>query len=56
MTDELTTGIARARNTFVISRDTAFTYKGKPADAKTIGKDLGVRYVLEGWCNRAETK
>jgi adenylate cyclase len=48
LTDELTTGIARARNTFVISRDTAFTYKGKPADAKTIGKDLGVRYVLEG--------
>jgi adenylate cyclase len=32
----------------VIARNTAFTYKGKPVDAKTIGKDLGVRYVLEG--------
>jgi tetratricopeptide (TPR) repeat protein len=34
--------------TFVIARNTAFTYKGKPTDAKAIGKDLGVRYVLEG--------
>ena len=48
LTDELTTGIARLRDTFVIARNTAFTYKGKPVDAKAIGKDLGVRYVLEG--------
>jgi adenylate cyclase len=33
---------------FVIARNTAFTYKGKPVDAKAIGKELGVRYVLEG--------
>ena len=33
---------------FVIARNTAMTYKGKPVDAKAIGKDLGVRYVLEG--------
>ncbi len=33
---------------FVIARNTAFTFKGKPVDAKAIGKDLGVRYVLEG--------
>ena len=32
----------------MIARNTAFTYKGKPVDAKEIGKDLGVRYVLEG--------
>ena len=32
----------------MIARNTAFTYKGKPVDAKAIGKDLGVRYVLEG--------
>jgi len=35
-------------DSFVISRGTAFTYKGKPVDAKQIGRDLGVRYVLEG--------
>jgi len=48
LTDELTTGLARLRDTFVIARNTASTYKGKPVDAKAIGKDLGVRYVLEG--------
>jgi adenylate cyclase len=48
LTDELTTGIARIRDTFVIAPSTAFTYKGKPIDAKAIGKELGVRYVLEG--------
>jgi adenylate cyclase len=48
LTDELTTSLARIRDSFVIARNTAFTYKGKPVDAKAIGKDLGVRYVLEG--------
>jgi adenylate cyclase len=48
LTDELTTSLARIRDSFVIARNTAFTYKGKPIDAKAIGKDLGVRYVLEG--------
>ena len=48
LTDELTTALARIRDTFVIARNTAFTYKGKPVDAKAIGKELGVRYVLEG--------
>ena len=48
LTDELTTALARIRNTFVIARSTAMTFKGKPIDAKMIGKDLGVRYVLEG--------
>ena len=48
LTDELTTALARLRDTFVIARNTASTYKGKPVDAKAIGKDLGVRYVLEG--------
>jgi adenylate cyclase len=48
LTDELTTALARIRGTFVIARNTAFTYKGKPVDAKAIGRDLGVRYVLEG--------
>ena len=48
LTDELTTSLARLRDSFVIARNTAITYKGKPVDAKAIGKELGVRYVLEG--------
>ena len=48
LTDELTTALSRIHGAFVIARNTAFTYKGKPVDAKVIGKDLGVRYVLEG--------
>jgi TolB-like protein len=48
LTDELTTALARIRDSFVIARNTAFTYKGKPVDAKAIGKDLVVRYLLEG--------
>jgi adenylate cyclase len=48
LTDELTTSLARIPDSFVIGRNTAFTYKGKPVDAKVIGRDLGVRYVLEG--------
>ena len=48
ITDELTTSLSRTVGSFVIARSTAFTYKGKPIDAKQIGKELGVRYVLEG--------
>jgi adenylate cyclase len=51
LTDELTTALARLarlRGGFVIARNTAMTFKGKPIDAKAIGRDLGVRYVLEG--------
>ena len=48
LTDELTTSLARIRDSFVIAYNTAMTFKGKPVDAKAIGKDLGVRYVLEG--------
>jgi adenylate cyclase len=48
LTDELITSLARIRGAFVIARNTAMTFKGKPVDAKAIGKELGVRYVLEG--------
>ena len=48
LTEGLTTGLSRISGTFVIARSTAFTYKSKPADVKQIGRDLGVRYVLEG--------
>jgi TolB-like protein len=53
ITEGLTTALARIEGLFVIARSTAFTYKGKPIDVKQIGKDLGVRYVLEGSEERA---
>ncbi len=40
----------------MIARNTAFTYKGKPIDAKEIGKELGVRYVLEGSVQRDQNR
>ena len=55
ITENLTTGMSRAR-LFVIARNTAFTYKGKNIDAKEIGKDLGVRYVLEGSVQRDQNR
>ena len=49
LTEELTTAIARAvKDSFVIAHNTAYTYKGKPIDARAIGNELGVRYMLEG--------
>ena len=47
ITEDLTTDLSRIAGMFVISRNTAFTYKGKRIDTKQIGRDLGVRYVLE---------
>jgi adenylate cyclase len=52
ITDDLTTDLSRIPASFVIARNTAFTYKGKPVDAKQIGRELGVRYVLEGSVRR----
>src|SRR5262249_5057959 len=48
ITEELTTSLSRIRHSFVIARSTALTYKGKAVDVKQIGRELGVRYVLEG--------
>jgi TolB-like protein/Tfp pilus assembly protein PilF len=48
LTEELTTGVARLRGSFVIARTTAFTYKGKAVDVRQLGRELNVRYVLEG--------
>jgi len=53
ITEDLTTDIARIQGSVVIARNTAFTYKGKPIDAKQIGRELGVRYVLEGSVQRS---
>ena len=52
MTENLTTDLSRIRNSFVIARNTAFTFKGKNIDTKEISKELGVRYVLEGSVQR----
>ena len=56
ITEDLTTDLSRIRNSFVIARNTAFTYKGKSIDAKEIGKELGVRYVLEGSVRRDQDR
>ena len=52
ITDDLTTDLSHLSGSFVIARGTAYTYKGKPLDAKQIGRELGVRYVLEGSVRR----
>lgn len=55
ITENLTTDLSRLSGSFVIARNTAFTYKGKNVDAKEIGKELGVRYVLEGSVQRDQS-
>src|SRR6516162_751175 len=52
ITDDLTTDLSRISGSFVIARNTAFTYKGKSVDVKEVGRELGVRYVLEGSVRR----
>ena len=52
ITENLTTDLSRIRGSFVIARNTAFTFKGKGLNAKEIGKELDVRYVLEGSVQR----
>ena len=56
ITENLTTDLSRIHDSFVIARNTAFAYKGKPIDAKQIGKELGVRYVLEGSVQRDQNR
>ncbi len=48
LTEDLTTELSRLPESFVIACNTAFTFKGRPIDVKRIGRELGVRYVLEG--------
>lgn len=56
VTDDLTTDLSRLSDTSVIAPATAFTLKGKAADPREIGRDFGVRYVLEGSIRRLGTK
>ncbi len=48
ITEDIITGLSKNRWLFVIARNSSFTYKGQPVDVKEVGRDLGVRYVLEG--------
>jgi adenylate cyclase len=56
VTESLTTDLSRIRGAVVIAPNTAFTYKGRPLDAKTIGRELNVRYVLEGSVQRGANR
>jgi adenylate cyclase len=56
MVDEITTALSRFKSLFVIARNSSFTYKGRAVDIKQVGRDLGVRYVLEGSVRKAAGK
>jgi adenylate cyclase len=51
--EDIITGLSRSKSLFVIARNSSFTYKGKPVDIKRVGRELGVRYVLEGSVRKA---
>jgi TolB-like protein/class 3 adenylate cyclase len=56
MVEEIITALSRIRWLFVIARNSTFTYKGQAVDVKQVGRDLGVRYVLEGSVRKAGTQ
>jgi len=56
VTESLTTDLSRINGSFVIARNTAFTFKGKAVDVKQIGRELNVRYVLEGSMQRGSNR
>ena len=56
MVDDIITALSRFKLMFVIARNTSFTYKGRAVDIKQVGRELGVRYVLEGSVRKAAGK
>ena len=54
--EEIITALSRFRELFVIARNSSFTYKGRAVDVKQVGRELGVRYVLEGSVRKAATR
>jgi len=56
MVEEITMALSRMRWLFVIARNSSFTYKGRAVDVKQVGRELGVRYVLEGSVRKASNK
>src|SRR5262249_52027025 len=53
MVEDITTALSRIRWLFVIARNSAFTFKGRAVDVRQVGRELGVRYVVEGSVRRA---
>ena len=53
MVEDITTALSRMRWLFVIARNSAFTYKGRAVDVRQVGRELGIRYVLEGSVRKA---
>ena len=53
MVEDIITALSRMRWLFVIARNSSFTYKGRAVDVKQVGRELGVRYVLEGSVRKA---
>jgi TolB-like protein len=56
ISEDITTALSKVRWFFVITRNTSFTYKGSVVDVKQVGRELGVRYVLEGSVRKADTR
>jgi adenylate cyclase len=56
MVEEITTALSRVKSFFVIARNSSFTYKGRAVDVKQVGRELGVRYVLEGSVRKAGSR
>ena len=56
MVEDIITALSRFKSLFVIARNSSFTYKGKAIDIRSIGRELGVRYVLEGSVRKAAGK
>jgi Flp pilus assembly protein TadD len=56
MVEEIITALSRVHSFFVIARNSSFTYKGKAVDVKQVGRELGVRYVLEGSVRKAANR
>ena len=56
MVEDIITALSRFKSLFVIARNSSFTYKGKAVDIKQVGRELGVRYVLEGSVRKAGGK
>jgi adenylate cyclase len=56
MVEDIITGLSRSKSLFVIARNSSFTYKGKAVDIKLVGRELGVRYVLEGSVRKSSNR
>src|SRR3546814_2405739 len=54
--EDIVSALSRIRWLFVIARNSSFTYKGRMVDVKQVGRELGVRYVLEGSLRKAEKR